>query len=308
MNMTIKYLQIFTLWAAALLSILLYFFAGNTLFGDAIIRALLGFDALFILNFTMVFNLFLFRSSKTTAFNLFRILGLLGGTGNFLIVFYAAFTVAGYWSEEINGILFVCSGVSFVFVLYSYLVTSFQSLVNQRQLQKPELTDWIFTLVVPVLLVLYGVFSLYNQETSTSSVGEPDFTIQPSVLMDAFEKDAAGANQKYIGKVVRFSGSVAEIGGDSSILITLNAWKEGYAVNCNFDLALKEKLSAVLEGDSLLIQCSCSGLSAPEEGMSLLSETSLEMTRCALVENYKNSPNLGTDVEHPNVAPKKKQK
>jgi hypothetical protein len=42
--------------------------------------------------------------------------------------------------------------------------------------------------------------------------------------------------------------------------------------------------------------------------MSLLSETSLEMTRCALVENYKNSPNLGTDVEHPNVAPKKKQK
>lgn len=308
MNMTIKHLQILTLWAAALLTSALFIFSGNTLFGDLPIRILFGSAAFFVFLFTVISSLFYFKGSKSSFFNLFRILGLLAGIANLFIVLNAAFTVDGYWSEEINGILFVCSGVSFVFVLYNFLVTSVQSIVNKRQLQKPELTDWIFTIVVPVLVFLYGVFSLYNQETSTTSVGEPDFTIQPSVLMDAFEKDAAVANQKYIGKVVRFSGSVAEMGGDSSILITLNAWKEGYAVNCNFDLALKEKLSAVLEGDSLLIQCSCSGLSAPEEGMSLLSETSLEMTRCALVENYKNSPNLGTDVEHPNVAPKKKQK
>ena len=308
MNMTIKHLQIVTLWTAALLSSALFLFSGNTLFGDTLIRVLLGTTAIFVFLFTVISSLFYLKGSKPSFFNLFRILGLLAGLANLFVVYNAAFSVDGYWSEEINGVFFVCAGVSFVFLLYNYLITTTQSNINQRHSQKPDLTDWIFALIVPVLVVFYSIFSLYNQETSVTSVGAPDFSIQPIALMDLFEKDAAAANQKYIGKTIRFSGSVAEIAGDSSILLTLNSWKEGYTVNCDFDLALKEKLSAVLHGDSVLLQCSCSGLSAPEEGMSLLSETSLEMTRCALVENYKNNPNLGTDVEHPKETPKKKQK
>lgn len=306
--MIIKHFQIITLWAAALLTSALFFISANTLFGDLPIRVLLGIAAICILFLTVSSSIFLFKGSKPSFFDFFRILGLLGGIGNLIIVYNAAFTVDGFWSEEINGIFFVGAGVSFVFTLYNYVVSSSQLLINHRQGQKPEITDWIFTLIVPVLVVFYGVFSLYNQETSLASVGKPEFTLQPAVLMDIFEKDAATANKKYIGKVVRFSGSVAEIGGDSSILISLNAWKEGYSVNCNFDIALKEKLSAVLQGDSILLQCSCSGLSAPEEGMSLLSESSLEMTRCALLDVYKNTPNLGTDVEYPKEDPKHKKK
>ncbi len=307
-NMTIKHLQIITLWAAALLSSVLFFVSGNTLFGDLPIRTIFCLATICIVLFAAISSLMLFKGSKPSFFNIYRILGLLGGAGNFAVVFFAPFTVDGFWSEEVNGVFFVCGGASFLFVLFNYLVTTSQSLIHKRQAQKPEFTDWILTLIVPALIVFYGVFSLYNQETATSSVGEPDFTIQPAVLMDAFEKDAAGANQKYVGKIIRFSGSVTEIAGDSSILLTLNAWKEGYSVNCDFDITLKEKLSAVLQGDSVLLQCSCSGLSEPEEGMSLLSESSLEMTRCALIENFKNTPNLGMDVEHPKETPKKKRK
>jgi hypothetical protein len=304
--MTIKHLQIISLWIATVLSLLLVFFSGNTLYGDTGIRTLFIFLGIDILVFALISSSFLLKGSKPSFFNVFRILGILGGAANLVIVFYAAFTVAGYWTEEINAVFFVSAGVSFVFLLYNYLVTSESALENNRRGQKPEVTDWILILMVPVLVTGYGVYALYNQETAASSVGEPDFTVQPSELINAFEKNAATANEKYIGKVIRFSGSVADIGGDSSILITLNAWKEGCSVNCNFELELKEKLSAVLQGDSVMLQCSCSGLNAPEEGMSLLSETTLEMTRCALIENYKNTPNLGTDVENPKETTNKK--
>jgi|GEM_PF-1465586 len=304
--MTIKHIQIITLWIASVLSLLLAFLSGNTLFGDTVIRVLLSFFAFNILLFAAFSSNLLLKGSKPSFYDAFRVLGVIGSLANLFVLFKAAFTVDGYWTEEINGIFFVCAGVSFVFVLFNYLHTSERSLENKNQAKKPEVSDLLFIIAVPMFIAGFGIFSLYNQETSSSSVGEPDYTLQPSSLMVAFEKDAATANQQYIGKVIRFSGSVAEIGGDSSILLTLNAWKEGYSINCDFDIELKEKLSAVLQGDSVLLQCSCSGLSAPEEGMSLLSETSLEMTRCALIENFKNSPNLGTDVEHPKVTPKKK--
>jgi len=304
--MTIKHIQIITLWIASVLSLLLAFLSGNTLFGDSVIRVLLSFFAFNILLFAAFSSNLLLKGSKPSFYDAFRVLGVIGSLANLFVLFKAAFTVDGYWTEEINGIFFVWAGVSFVFVLFNYLHTSERSLENKNQAKKPEDSDLLFIIAVPMFIAGFGIFSLYNQETSSSSVGEPDYTLQPSSLMDAFEKDAATANQQYIGKVIRFSGSVAEIGGDSSILLTLNAWKEGFSINCDFDIELKEKLSAVLQGDSVLLQCSCSGLSAPEEGMSLLSETSLEMTRCALIENFKNSPNLGTDVEHPKVTPKKK--
>jgi hypothetical protein len=304
--MTVKHLQIFSLWAATLLSGLIFVFSGNTLFGDIPIRVILGFSAICIILFTWVSTVFLTKGFKVSFFNLFRVLGFLTALLNLVVVLYAAFTMAGYWSDEVNGIFYVFSGVSFVFVLFNYLALGNHSIQNQKQVQKPVVTDWIFTLFLPVLIAAYGIVSLYNQETALSSAGDPDFTIQPAPLMDLFEKDAVSANQQYIGKVIRFSGSVSEIGGDSSILVTLNAWKEGYTINCDFDMELKDKLSAVLQGDSLLLQCSCSGLSTPEEGMSLLSGATLEMTRCALITNFKNNPNLGTDVEHPKETPKRK--
>lgn len=304
--MTVKHLQIFSLWAATLLSGLIFVFSGNTLFGDILIRVILGFSALCIILFAWVSTVFLTKGFKVSFFNLFRVLGFLTALLNLVVVLYAAFTMAGYWSDEVNGIFYVFSGVSFVFVLFNYLALGNHSIQNQKQVQKPVVTDWIFTLFLPVLIAAYGIVSLYNQETALSSAGDPDFTIQPAPLMDLFEKDAVSANQQYIGKVIRFSGSVSEIGGDSSILVTLNAWKEGYTINCDFDMELKDKLSAVLQGDSLLLQCSCSGLSTPEEGMSLLSGATLEMTRCALITNFKNNPNLGTDVEHPKETPKRK--
>jgi hypothetical protein len=306
--MTVKHLQIVTLWLAAITSAVLFFLSSDTLFGGAYARFLLGTSGISIISLSLMTTVFLNKDSKPSFFNFFRVLALLGGMATMLIVFYTAYTIDGYWSEEINGLFFISSGISFCFLMFNYLSSTSSSLMNQKHLQKPVVSDWILILILPVLLIVYAVMSLYNEETLVSSAGDPDFTVQPGVLMDAFEKDAEGSNRKYIGKVIRFSGTIAEIGGDSSILFSLNAWKEGYSVNCEFDQVLKDKLSAVLEGDSVLMQCSCSGLSVPEEGMSLLSESTLEMTRCALIDNFKNTPNLGTDVEHPRETPKNKRK
>jgi hypothetical protein len=307
MNMTKKHLRYFSLWAAALLSVSIFFVSDHEGTGDMKILLALGFSAVLLI-FTAIAGSKLVAAGNNNASNskAVKVSGILGGQINLVVLIMLMATADEFWSTEGNGILFVALLVSFVFSLYNFLL--FSGNFEYSGNVKPGLMDWIFIVVFPALFMVYSVNSLFQQETDISSVGAPDFVLQPVGLMNEFEKNAAGANQKFIGKVIRFSGSVVEIAGDSSILMTLNAWKEGYTVNCDFDLTLKEKLSAVLQGDSVLLQCSCSGLSAPEEGMSLLSETSLEMTRCSLIENYKNNPNLGTDVEHPKETPKKKPK
>lgn len=302
-NMTKKHFQYFSLWTAALLSISLFFISNQCVSNLKILIPLIT-AALLLLYFAIAGTRILQSGNTDSVDNIVRISGILGGQINLVVLIILLAGTDGFWTTESNGYLFISLLVSFVFALFNFIC--FYGNTSDSVNEKPGFKELLFIVIVPLLAILYCITALYQQETGISSVGKPDFILQPSQLMNEFEKDASASNQKYIGKVIRFSGSVSEISGDSSILLSLNAWKEGYSVNCDFDIALKEKLSAVLQGDSILLQCSCSGLNAPEEGMSLLSETSLEMTRCALIENFKNTPNLGTDVEHPKETPKKK--
>ena len=244
-------------------------------------------------------------SGKVNSFLGFsRVLMALNALLVLVSLLYLMGSSSSFFDEINNGILAVCLGISCIYMLYNYGVSNAWIQRPEEASNNPVMLDWLFILILPFIFGIYCVMGLYGQETAVESLGKPDFNMQPSALISAFEADLAKANQQYIGKRIRFSGSVVEKGGDSSILLKLNGWKEGFAVNCEFDLRLKEKLSEVLEGDSIEVQCSCSGLNSPEEGMSLLSESSLDMARCALISNFKNKPNLGTDVEHPQTTEK----
>ena len=152
-------------------------------------------------------------------------------------------------------------------------------------------------LIIGIFGILYGAW-LYFKPAETESTGDADFTLAPRDIIAEFEKNAAAANKKYVGKTVRLGGIVGSIEGDSNILIKLQAGIEGYTVNCGFNKKLKDKLNGIVVGDSIQVQCSCSGLSSPDAELSLLSEKSLDMTRCSLLNWKKNEPNLGTDVDH----------
>ncbi len=151
-------------------------------------------------------------------------------------------------------------------------------------------------LLIGIFGIVYGAW-LYFKPADTETTGVADFSMAPGDIIADFEKDKTAANAKYIGKSVRFGGIVASIEGDSNILIKLQSGIEGYTVNCGFNKKLKDKLNGIVVGDSIQVQCSCSGFSTPDAELSLLSEKSLDMTRCSLLNWKKTVPNLGTDVE-----------
>lgn len=147
------------------------------------------------------------------------------------------------------------------------------------------------------LAILIG-FYVYNQRAATEVSGPADYEMTPAALIAEFEKNPTASNDKYIGRSILFSGKVVEIAGDSVILVKLDAGAEGYTVNCGFDKHLSEKLTGVVAGDEIKAQCSCSGITKPDDEMSLLSEKSLDMTRCSLIKWTPAKPGIGTDIEH----------
>jgi hypothetical protein len=205
-------------------------------------------------------------------------------------------TDAQFFSEISNaaGAAMILSAGVFLFFV-SFFCVDFKNRDG-----KPKLLDYGWLVALPLIISGYFAFRLYNQKAAVSSEGVADFTMKPAALIAEFEKDVKAANAKYIGKTIRFSGSIVEKIEDTAVMLKLNGWKEGYAVNCSFDKSLKDELTPIINADSVELQCSCGGLLKPEEGMELLSESSLQMSRCTIIKHHKSKPELGTDVEKPN--------
>ncbi|MBL7811104.1 MAG: hypothetical protein JNL57_02680 [Bacteroidetes bacterium] len=183
-------------------------------------------------------------------------------------------------------------------VYYTYTLTY---LIENEHLRHAKISFWdvFWVFLLPLGLVAGTVFFLFSQTASTVTEGKADFEARPAVLIAEFQKDSAAAYKKYLGKSIKFSGSVAEISGDSSVVVKLNAGIDEFVVNCGFDKSQKEKLSGVVIGDSIQLQCECSGITVPSEDMGMLTEKSLEMSRCNLLSWIKSKPQLGTDIETP---------
>lgn len=172
-------------------------------------------------------------------------------------------------------------------VYYTYLI---HYLIENEHLRHNHATfgDYFWVVILPVILTGSSVYYLVNQKAENVSTGKADFEISAGKLIAEFENNDSIARLKYVGKSVKFSSIVLETAGDSGLLLKLNASVEGYTVNCGFDKSLQKNISSIKPTDSIEIQCSCSGLMVPDDGMSLLSDKSLEMTRCNVLKVFPN--------------------
>lgn len=161
-------------------------------------------------------------------------------------------------------------------------------------------------LLATVLLLLGGVavgIYLWTKPASVESTGKADFEMSTSALIAEFEKNEAAASQKYVQKIIAFDGRVTEVSNDTGgVNMILASETEGFSVNCGFDRSLTEKVKGVTQGDTVRLQCSCSGISKPEEGLDLLSEKQLLMARCSLINWKKHKVEIGKDIEHDSSA------
>lgn len=200
-----------------------------------------------------------------------------------------------------NAVVFIVTLVSFFYFTHISAALLFQFRIVDYTHQKAGVLDYLTVIILPLLISAATARAAYYHEAETVTKGPADYSLKMPDMISEFEKSDSLASLKYVGKSIRFSGLVTEILLDTNVVIKLDARKSEYSVNCNFDKAVKDKVSGILAGDSLELQCSCSGINKPDEELSMLSESSLIMTRCNLLHWHKSKVDVGTDIEKPNT-------
>lgn len=195
-----------------------------------------------------------------------------------------------FWSEIDAVVISVVSLITGVFAIYYTLTLGY--LIQHEHLRHSGVSVWdlVIVAIFPVGLVAWAVFNMFSLKAATTTEGETDFKMPVPKIIEAFEASADSAAVRFVGKTFEFGGTVTEVAGDSAVLLKLASGVDEFTVNCGFDKSQYEKVRFIAAGDSVEVKCSCSGITAPDDEMSLLSEKSLDMVRCSLQNLTKAKP------------------
>lgn len=142
--------------------------------------------------------------------------------------------------------------------------------------------------ILVVIAVAGGAigFYLWNKPSEYVSDGIPDFTISLTELTNDGENLTDSIfGTKYVGKAIQFEAEVESvIDNKGSKTLTLKTNQDGMVVNAGFHESIADKLSKIVAGDKVKLQCDCSGVTKPESEDDLLSEIEINLTRCNLIK------------------------
>lgn len=143
-------------------------------------------------------------------------------------------------------------------------------------------------LAIVVVGLLGGAigYYLYTKPSEFVSDGKPDFTISLSDLTkDGNDLTDSLFGIKYVGKSIQFDAEVESIADNKGAkTFALKTNDDAMIVNAGFHESVADKVSKVVAGDKVKLQCECSGVSKPESDDDLLSEITINLTRCNLIK------------------------
>ncbi len=143
-------------------------------------------------------------------------------------------------------------------------------------------------LVLVVIVVAGGAigFYLWNKPSEYVSDGKPDFSISLAELTnDGKNLTDSIFGIKYVGKAIQLEAEVESIADNKGAkTLTLKTNDDGLVVNAGFHESIADKLSKIVAGDKVKLQCDCSGVTKPESEDDLLSEIEINLTRCNLIK------------------------
>lgn len=209
------------------------------------------------------------------------------GIGLMIYGIYVLLDTKEIWTDIVMVVLADLSLVIGLYCLYYNITIGF--LIKHEHLRHGNTSFWDLMLVViaPIAFVGFCVFKLLSTEAVTVAAGKADFVVPAAAIIAEFEKNDTAALTKYHDKIVQFPGRIQEISGDSAKLLKLSVGLDETTANCGFDASEMNVLKSIKEGDSVLVKCYCSGYSKPDDSESMLSEKSLDLVRCALVQSWK---------------------
>ena len=115
------------------------------------------------------------------------------------------------------------------------------------------------------LLALLGLgvgYFMYNKPHQNMEKAEADMTLESTALFSAFEANEAEANEKYLDKVIKISGTVKEVNTDEegNISLTLESGNELFGVICQMDNLTKQEKTDFKIGEQVTLKGICTGM------------------------------------------------
>lgn len=116
--------------------------------------------------------------------------------------------------------------------------------------------------IILFLLVLAAVavyFYTFQKPARTAASEDPVFTVSVNELTSEFEKDENAANTKYLNKVIKVHGTVANVAeSENDVSVTLKEPNSVAGVTCSFEKKSIDK-SQIKPGQKVYIKGICSG-------------------------------------------------
>ena len=118
---------------------------------------------------------------------------------------------------------------------------------------------------IGLLLALLGVgvgYFMYNKPHQNMEKAEADMTLESTTLFSAFESNEAEANEKYLDKIIKISGTVKEVNTDEegNISLTLESGNELFGVICQMDNLTKQEKTDFKIGEPVTLKGICTGM------------------------------------------------
>ena len=118
---------------------------------------------------------------------------------------------------------------------------------------------------IGLLLALLGLgvgYFMYNKPHQNMDKAKVDVALEASELFTAFETNEAEANEKYLDKIIKVSGTVKEVSTDDkgNISVTLESGSEMFGVVCQMDDLTKHAKTNFEPGEQVTFKGVCTGM------------------------------------------------
>jgi hypothetical protein len=146
----------------------------------------------------------------------------------------------------------------------------------------------VIILVVLVIIAVGGlvVFRMLDERTRDTSNDKPDFALNATDLIAAFDRDTASASKMYVGKLIEVTGTVQNV--DSSGSVVLGEEGNPSSVTASLDRRHIEEYKKLKAGTTATIKGKCTGYSKGS-GDDLLASlgTTVELNFASVKTNNK---------------------
>lgn len=126
-------------------------------------------------------------------------------------------------------------------------------------MKKVIYTSGIITLMVLLVIIIVSV-KLYNKPHTDVLASKPDYEVSAKDIIDDFSQNEAGANQKYLDKIIQIEGKIKDINTtDGNTVITLSSENSPKNILCTMEPSENKKTFGLKNGQKITIKGICTG-------------------------------------------------